>query len=375
VNQTISIRRGGFTLIEVLVVIAIIALLIGLLLAAVQKARGAATRVSCANNLKQIGTALHNYESTYGKFPSWGFDFSIPPRLDNPYGDMRQGFPPLAQIAPFVEQENLMNRINQQYSILDPLNLPYPAPYANNIAGLTAVKVFVCPAVPNGMELANYDVVMSERFHTTGHRYSRTDYWPPRGFDPTLLSTSRCGNELHTPIEGATYSGALSPKAGMPGPNEGNRIGAISDGTSNTLCFTEIAGRGLSIYIKGRARAPVPSNTTEYNLLNPVPLTPVGGFDTPGDFYQFPRGSWADQNGVSWVRGYAINATGDSVDATTGCSMVNVINHTSPYSFHSGGVNILMCDGSVHFMRENVSPSVVIAYITRAGGEAVGNPD
>ena len=78
---------------------------------------------------------------------------------------------------------------------------------------------------------------------------------------------------------------------------------------------------------------------------------------------------------MSWARGYAINAAGSSVDATTGCSMVNVTNHTSPYSFHSGGVNILMCDGSVRFMRDDVSPSVLIAYITRAGREVLSNLD
>jgi prepilin-type N-terminal cleavage/methylation domain-containing protein/prepilin-type processing-associated H-X9-DG protein len=368
-------RRGGFTLIEVLVVIAIIALLIGLLLAAVQKIRGAASRMSCSNNLKQLGLALHNFESTNGKLPSWGFDFLTNPRWDNPYHDQRQGFTAIVRIAPYIEQGNLVNRINQQISILDPLNLPYPAPLANNSAGSTVVKVFVCPSTPNGMELANYDMVMGLYFQSTGHRYSRTDYWPMRGFDPTLLSTARCGNPFNSPTKDATYSGALSPTAGTPGPNDGNRIEAITDGTSNTLCFTEIAGRGLNIFIRGRSRAAVPSNPTEYALLNPVPLTPVGWFDSPGDFFQFSRGTWADQNGVSWARGYAINAADDSVDATAGCSMINVINHTSPYSFHSGGVNTLMCDGSVHFMRDNISPSVLIANITRAGGEVLSNLD
>jgi prepilin-type N-terminal cleavage/methylation domain-containing protein/prepilin-type processing-associated H-X9-DG protein len=374
-DRSFSIRRGGFTLIELLVVIAILAVLIGLLLAAVQKVREAMARLSCANNLKKLGLALHNYESTNGKLPSWGFDFPWNPRLDNPYGDQRQGFTAIVRIAPFMEQENLLNRINQKISILDPLNLPYPAPLANNSAGSTAVKVFVCPSTPNGMELANYDMIMGLYFQSTGHRYFRTDYWPMRGFDPTLLSTARCGNPLNTPSKDATYSDALSPKAGTPGPNDGNRIEAIADGTSNTLYFTEIAGRGLNIYIDGRARVPVPSNETEYRLLNPVPLTPVGGFDTPGDYTQFSRGTWADQNGVSWARGYGKNAAGNTVDATVGCSMINVINHTSPYSFHSGGVDTLMCDGSVRFTRDNISPSVLIAYITRAGGEVLSNAD
>jgi prepilin-type N-terminal cleavage/methylation domain-containing protein/prepilin-type processing-associated H-X9-DG protein len=361
--------RQGFTLIELLVVIAIIAVLIGLLLPAVQKVRDAAARMSCQNNLKQLGLGLHNYESTNGKFPAWGFDFPTNPRPANPYGNQRQGFSAIAMIAEYMEQDNLVKLVNRSISILDPINLPPPAPGATNIAGATPVKVFVCPSTPNGMSLANYDVIMTGYFGNTGHRYSRTDYWPFTGFDESLLTTARCGNPLNSPVLTANESryntGALSP-AGTK-PNDGPTITSISDGTSNTLFFTEIAGRGLNIYLRGRSVGAVPSDAAALGALSPI--DPVGGFRSIGDASQFPRGTWADQNGITFLRGYQLDSTGTRANAAAGCQMINVSNHGAPYSFHSGGVNMLRCDGSVSFMRDSISGPVLIAMVTKTGGE------
>ncbi|MFO0851886.1 MAG: DUF1559 domain-containing protein [Gemmataceae bacterium] len=368
-RPVLSRRRGGpgFTLIELLVVIAIIAILIGLLLPAVQKVREAAARSTCSNNLKQLGLALHNYESTNGKLPAWGFDFPANPRPANPYGDQRQGHTAITMIAEYVEQGNLVNIVNRTYSALDPINLPVPAPGSTNTAASTPVKVFICPSTPNGQQNANYDTIMGgyPGFPPTGHLYSRTDYWPFTGFDPTLLTTARCGaNTLNSPTANTQDSGALSPK-GRKGPNDGNPIVSISDGTSNTLLFTEISGRGLAAYIRGRSIAAIPSTAAAFT---PVPITPTNG---QGDVSQYVRGTWADQNGVSYLRGYTVNTAGNQVNATTGCSLINVTNHAAPYSFHSGGVNTLRCDGSVFFLRDTVTAPVLIAFITRNGGEVL----
>jgi prepilin-type processing-associated H-X9-DG protein len=204
----------------------------------------------------------------------------------------------------------------------------------------------------------------------TGNRFSRTDYWPFTGYHETLVS--RCGGPAGAlTTTAARWTGALSTRTGTPALNEGNALTSITDGTSNTLFFTEIAGRGLAIYMKGRNLGS-PTSTAAYLAISPIPMMPIStSSSNSGDASQFARGAWADQNGATWLRGYQLNATNNQANSAAGCSIINVTNHAAPYSFHSGGVNTLRCDGSVFFLRESVAGPVVIAFVTRAGGETL----
>jgi len=201
--------RKAFTLIELLVVIAIIAVLIGLLIPAVQKVREAANRLACSNNLKQLGLALHNFHDTRKRFPPGYAEGPFPPDITKP---VTHGWAPY--ILPFIEQKPLLDLYRWDVEVFDPLN---------QLAVAKHVQVFQCPSTPEQDRVMTFDVF------DWGGKGACGDYAPAFYVDEILVLQGWIPKP-------AAYSGVLEP-------NHMTRMMEITDGAPNTILLTEDAGR------------------------------------------------------------------------------------------------------------------------------------
>ena len=346
-------RRRAFTLIELLVVIAIIAVLIALLLPAVQAAREAARRSQCVNNLKQLGLAIANYESSNGALPPTGV-ISPSGSPSQPVGTF--GMKP--RLLAFLEQQSMYNALNISFN-------PVSNTGQNDTVLTLQVNTLLCPSDPNS-PTDLYTMVNGTGTKQIGF----TNY--PNNIGTIAANT---GNVFDGP---AYIMGAPT----LPGGVQGGTVtmSSITDGTSNTVMFSEwVKGRGDQTTTIGvplhqifTATIAYPSNYTTY--VSPAVYSQacqtstklsVAAQNTKGTIWSnYKCGHGGGYSHLSTPNLKACMFSNDS-DATQGRTLVGAS------SYHPGGVNVVLIDGSVRFIKNTVNPQTWWALATKAGGEVI----
>jgi prepilin-type N-terminal cleavage/methylation domain-containing protein/prepilin-type processing-associated H-X9-DG protein len=375
-----SNRRRGFTLVELLVVISIIAVLIGLLLPAVQAAREAARRASCLNNLKQIGLALQNYHSSVDRFPQGHSEAAdLPGYSDKIYAGTTE-WGAQAEMLQYIEGGSVYNAIN--FAFCGGLN--YGA-QCNGTAWRTLIPVFLCPSDAN----------------------AGSGGAPAFATNNTPATNSYRGSVGTTSLSGVTnisgYGGCQPDPFRLTGAGPGCQpfstglfaywlsfgIADCRDGTSQTIAFSESLVGDI-----GSVATPMHRNNSVTGVTAAAagdaldasalaPPTLQAALAACNLAFQ-SNTNLTNLNGVRWGWG----AVGISLFQTIvppnsknypwnscrsscpGCTPDNA-SYSNAQSYHPGGVNILFVDGSVRFIRDSIQPYVWMSLGTRAGGEVV----
>ena len=329
-----SIRRSAFTLVELLVVIAIIGILVGMLLPAVQSVREAARRAACLNNLRQLGLALHNYESALAEMPPArvGPTFGISPQISNQIGASSSFQSWTTKILPYVEQVAIGSSFNFEEAWFDHIDSQ------NYELIQSQLDIFHCPSV--------------------GIRNRRDPYHVVDAAVGDYGTISEVDDDTYIEVlEGFTAANFPDDRQreGLLARFKANKLRDCRDGLSNTLFVAECAGQP-DAWVNGRLMTMEDFANYEGGK--------IANFN--GRLVQKDGTGWADPDCSFKING----VTSVGLDQP-GPNMINAINASEVYSFHPGGANFNLGDGSTRFISESVDPTAFAALVTRAGGEVI----
>jgi prepilin-type N-terminal cleavage/methylation domain-containing protein/prepilin-type processing-associated H-X9-DG protein len=329
----------GFTLIELLVVIAIIAVLIALLLPAVQAAREAARRAQCVNNLKQLGLATHNYESSLGAFPMGNQGFTNFPSCGAVFPDDYLVHSTFVYIMPFLESGAQFNSYNLTRIF---------ASVANTTASAVQVAAFVCPSDLPFTQSKPGDVP-----------YVHVSYATNRGRNENIGLNWAVSS---APDRNAPYYQNCNgdPGDGMFGWQTSFQMSNVTDGTSNTFLFGEVS--------RFRDEPASPYSIGNLTTLFLDDYSGKGAVPTSGAFVIPKLNSPPDRDGSVYNACFGSAALPPDWINIVACQKLGQYGFRS---LHSGGANFAMADGSVRFIKESINLETYRALGTRAGGEVI----
>lgn len=344
--QNGRVKSQGFTLVELLVVIAIIGILIGLLLPAVQAAREAARRMQCTNNLKQLGLALHNYHDTNNCLPGFGMGGTRP-----------YDYTPFVGLLPFIEQHGRYDAIASG-TLLDGTNLGIwqVEPWENCAGFVDPLPTFMCPS--DGKTKSGYLNSGNTRPSTaTNYCFSDADMITGRGW----YNDCRSNNANCPKNERSAFSMVYAGRSVATGHGRCPELAVISDGLSNTILMSERCtspdyhygatenrslkggiAMGVNVWDLSPQEACLPTQGTSGQYAPGV--TALGG---SGSLYGYWFWHMARFHTI-----VAPNGPSCCVSGSGGCADTGLM---PPTSYHSGGVNAVLGDGSVRFVSDTIS--------------------